>query len=221
MNTTTEETIDKVDTRKLSNGQFRLRFRLSNEAVDTVNEALNEAYEQTHYRTDGTRLDLLAMSFLAGPRPSLALGHPAEGRERFLVRLYPDQYETVRLALDRARCDTSTDSQALVLIADEFLRQSRGATVRRASSSASAQFVHSRLDVPLDGCHERVADARSENACTASEGRGPEEKKRLSTRAERPENADEHVNFGPATVRRARRELETAKWQRENPRARR
>ncbi len=108
-----------VDTRHLKSGQFRLRFRLSEQAHEIVSLALS----MTEYRHTGVALDAIAMSFHAGHPTSLTLSSPAAGAKRLLVRLFQDQFECVRLALDTARQDEQTDADALLTICARFLAQ--------------------------------------------------------------------------------------------------
>lgn len=61
------------------------------------------------------------MSFHAGHPASLTLTSPATGSKRLLVRLFPDQYENVRSALDIARAHVETDEDALYYICASFL----------------------------------------------------------------------------------------------------
>ena len=114
----------KVDARRLKNGQVRLRFRLSRSALHTVNEAIHLAYIEVGYCSWGALLDLIATSFQAGPPPRERWPHAA-GRERFRVKLYDDQYENVRCGLDYARSSAGSDTEALVLMAEQFLQEYR------------------------------------------------------------------------------------------------
>lgn len=109
--------IERVDTRVLESGQIRLRFRLTEEAHELVTLALCA----TPYGHTGAALDAIATSYHAGHPTSLTLGSPAVGGRRFLVRLFPDQYENVRSALDLARDTTATDANALVLMCAAFV----------------------------------------------------------------------------------------------------
>lgn len=106
-----------VDCRQLKSGQYRLRFRLARPAYDLITLALS----MTGYRHTGAALDAVAMSFHAGHPTSLMLGSPAAGSKRLLARLFPDQFENVRSALDIARDTTATDADALVLMCAAFV----------------------------------------------------------------------------------------------------
>ena len=108
-----------VDTRHLKSGQVRLRFRLSEKAKDIVSIALST----TPYGHSGAALDAIAMSYLAGGPASHPLGIPAAGSKRLLVRLFPDQYECVRCALDIIRQWVATDADSLVIMCIAFLAQ--------------------------------------------------------------------------------------------------
>jgi hypothetical protein len=115
MNETVRE---EVDTRQLKSGQYRLRFRLREEAYELVNTALS----LTCYQHSGAALDAISLSFLAGHPTLPALGSPASGSKRLLVRLWPDQFECVRSALDIARLSAACDADALNLICAAFLK---------------------------------------------------------------------------------------------------
>jgi hypothetical protein len=108
-----------VDTRHLKSGQVRLRFRLTEKAKDIVSIALST----TPYGHSGAALDAIAMSYLAGGPASHPLGIPAAGSKRLLVRLFPDQYECVRCALDILRRWAATDAEALVTMCLAFLAE--------------------------------------------------------------------------------------------------
>ena len=106
-----------VDTRHLKSGQFRVRFRLSEQAHEIVSLALS----MTPYSHTGAALDAVATSYHAGHPASLTLSSPAAGAKRLLVRLFQDQHENVRSALDLARDTAATDADALALICAVFV----------------------------------------------------------------------------------------------------
>lgn len=106
-----------VDTREYSNGMHRMRFRLSDAAYDIVQQALS----LSPYEHLGASLDAIAMNALTGPLAVLKDGIPAVGRNRWVVTMFPDQYECVRHALDDAG-EFPTDADALVLICLMFIR---------------------------------------------------------------------------------------------------
>ena len=108
---------NRVDTKQLESGQYRLRFRLSDEAHKIVCLAL----AMTPYTYPGSALDGIATNYLSGNPAVAPLGIPATGSKRLLVRLWPDQYECVRTALDVAREHASTDADALYFICASFL----------------------------------------------------------------------------------------------------
>ena len=109
----------RVDTRQLKSGQVRLRFRLSDEAHNLVSDALS----MTPYDYSNAALDAIAMNFHAGGPAVAPLGIPATGSKRLLVRLYPDQYENVRSALDYAHEWVDTDAEGLLLICSSFVAE--------------------------------------------------------------------------------------------------
>lgn len=106
-----------VDTRLMKRtGQYRLRFRLSDDAYGIVTQALSLApYDDT-----GASLDAVCMNSLSGSPAVAPHGIPAVGRKRLLVRLFPDQYQCLRDALDHAG-EFSTDADALLHICRQFL----------------------------------------------------------------------------------------------------
>ena len=106
----------RVDTRRLKSGMYRLRFRLSDEAYDIVQEALSVS----PYDHDSASLDVVATNALAGSPAAPEGGFPATGRRRWSVRLYKDQYEQVRTALDHAG-EFPSDADALVYICRQFI----------------------------------------------------------------------------------------------------
>lgn len=108
----------KVDARILKSGKIRLRFKLSEEALAKV----KEAFEMTGFKYPCSSLDAICLDFLAGAPSSLSLDSPAEGSERFLVRLHRDQYETFKSALQNAgKYSPRSDSEALVMICECFI----------------------------------------------------------------------------------------------------
>lgn len=114
------ESVNNVDTRYLKSGQIRLRFKLSEWAYGITNIALS----LTEYKFKNSSLEAISLSYIAGSPSPLSLDHPAQGSRRFLVKLYPDQYEVVREALNSARQFVNSDAEALNLIGLSFLAES-------------------------------------------------------------------------------------------------
>ncbi len=107
----------RVDTRLMRRtGQYRLRFRLTDDAMCIVTEALS----LTGYSDTGVALDAIAMNSLAGSPAVAGDGNPVVGRARWLAKLFPDQYQVVRDALDHAG-EFSSDADALVYICRQFI----------------------------------------------------------------------------------------------------
>lgn len=125
----------RVDTRVYKRtGQYRLRFWLTDEAVDLVKTAMLI----TFYENDGAAVDAICMSFHAGNPAFAPLGIPARGSNRFLVKLWPDQYENVRAALDFAGEYLESDEDALVVIATTFmLAESTGKMLRQQTKKST------------------------------------------------------------------------------------
>jgi len=65
------------------------------------------------------------MNYMAGAPAVPSPGIPASGTNRMLIRLFPDQYECVRSALDLAGCGLESDEAALLKIATVFLYQEK------------------------------------------------------------------------------------------------
>jgi len=115
------EVTKSVDARVLKNGKTRLRFRLSPEGLAELDQALTLAKLITGYETKGALLEVVAMSYLSGNSKCSELDYPHKGRERVLIRLFPDQYSMVRLALNQARIGSNSDAEALLKICREFV----------------------------------------------------------------------------------------------------
>ncbi len=112
------ELSNSVDTRFLKSGKIRLRFKLSDYAFEIV----NCAFDLTDCKYSNTSLDYISMNFLSGfPQKYYKLKYPIQGNIRFLVRVYPDQYESIRLALDVAREPYKSDAEALVSMCLYFI----------------------------------------------------------------------------------------------------
>ena len=110
--------IPDVDTRILKSGQIRPRFKLNESSMALVKHAL----ELTGYKYPNSALDAVCLSYVAWyPFRIEKLVSPATGKERFIVRLYPEQYQVVRMALDLARQHVTCDADALALICSCFI----------------------------------------------------------------------------------------------------
>lgn len=106
-----------VDTRKLKTGQYRLRFRLNENALKIVKHALS----MTDYKSPNASLDAICMNYLAS---GILAGYQCrnmQGDNRLIVRLFPDQYELVREALNTANETFHSDTDSLVNICQGFL----------------------------------------------------------------------------------------------------
>lgn len=75
----------------------------------------------TGYRYDHNSLEAICMNFLASKPMKISLDNPAEGTMRFLVKLFPEEYEIIRSALDEASEFTKSDAEALVMICNLFI----------------------------------------------------------------------------------------------------
>lgn len=139
------KTSKKVDARKLKNGMYRLRFRLTDSALGIVESAMTLARSKHGCKYKNWELDIVAMNYLSGCPEDPQLPCPANGRNRFLVRLFPDQFETIRLALDEGLKHSSTDSEALLLIAKYFLESEDDSL-----QTSSCKYLHSTFDTEFD-----------------------------------------------------------------------
>lgn len=101
-----------VDKRILGSGKTRLRFKLDEISHRIVIEALKHTAERYQH----VALDYLCIEFQATYELKFTLNGSSKGNQRFLVRLYPDQYECVRSALNLARHHAESDEDALTLI---------------------------------------------------------------------------------------------------------
>ena len=110
-----------VDTRLLSNGKRRMRFRLSTSAKSKVEMAMEAVKSPPTFCTKGSQLDIIALDFMSGSKYKIDVPCASQGPERLLVRLFPDQYQLVRMALDLGREIADTDADSLVLMAETFL----------------------------------------------------------------------------------------------------
>lgn len=108
-----------VDTRKLKTGMYRLRWRLNKSALDTV----MCAFKVSGYAHSCAALEAVCMNYISNDQSRSHTTGSAKGELRFLLRLYPDQYEIVREALDMAGAVTSCDEDALVTICRNFLKE--------------------------------------------------------------------------------------------------
>ena len=107
-----------VDTRYLKSGKVRLRFKVSGTAIPLIAKALKLAgYQYNH-----CALDAICQDYISRDELKFTANKSFQGAERFLINLYPDQYESVRTALDLARDDTKSDADALVFICCTFLK---------------------------------------------------------------------------------------------------
>lgn len=126
-----------VDTRELKSGLIRLRFRLDRHALRVVNRAI----ALTGFRYPHSALDAICLSYLSGAPSSLTLDFPAQGPERFLVKLYREQYEVVRTALDEAKEQVRSDEDALLLMCKCFIAaELKHPTVEKQSSALTETF---------------------------------------------------------------------------------
>ena len=110
---------NSVDTRVLSSGLVRLRFKLSDRAHKVVSEALR----LTQANHPNTALERVCMEYLATPCTEPHNSN-AKGSHRLLVKLYAEQYDLVREALDSAKDKNSTDEDALTYMCQIFLNDS-------------------------------------------------------------------------------------------------
>ena len=107
-----------MDKRILKTGYIRLRFKLSEKSYQTIQNAI----KQSKAKFDHVGLDLISLDFISGNNlPSIIKGKVI-GNKRFLVRLYPDQYETLMIAFEIAKEHVTSDEEALVVVCKSFLK---------------------------------------------------------------------------------------------------
>lgn len=107
-----------LDTRHLKSGQIRLRFKLSQQAYDSVLYALS----LTGYKHSNAALDAISINCLSAYPFKTRLKYSAVGSQRFLVKLHPDQYEVVLSALNLALSHSETYADALTLVCVWFIK---------------------------------------------------------------------------------------------------
>lgn len=110
---------DEVDTRHLKSGKVRLRFKLSEDSFSIMHQAMKLIKSQY----DHVCLDYVCVQYLSCTPRKLKLPQPCSGSKRKLFSLHKDQYETIRLALDRARGIVNNDAGALTLICTHIFGQ--------------------------------------------------------------------------------------------------
>lgn len=111
-----------VDTRHYSDGRTRLRFRLTAEQSAVVDQALISAYSISSTLSEGKALCDICLDFISSESGSHSLRSSPGKQTRRLFRLYQDQYEVVRAALNRAREFTRDDAAALAAICQRFVK---------------------------------------------------------------------------------------------------
>lgn len=122
-----------VDTRLLRTGLVRLRFHLTAEQYETLDAALARAYKLSHTLAEHKALSDICLSYVSeqptAPAGSLAVSlfpGPGQSKRRRLFKLFPDEYELIRFALDEARKHFSEpdDTRALALVCSSFIKGS-------------------------------------------------------------------------------------------------
>lgn len=106
-----------MDKRILKSGYIRLRFKLSDEYHQIVQKAIKLSKAKFNH----VALDLISLDFISGNSLSSISKGKAIGNTRFLVKLYPDQYETLMIAFEMAKECVDTDEEALVAICGSFI----------------------------------------------------------------------------------------------------
>lgn len=112
-----------VDTRVLKNGMTRLRFRFIPKQLEIVESAVTSALAITGFKSEAAALDIVCLDYLSGSPGVPSLSGLVKGTTvRRLFRLFPDQYEVVRAALDLGHhVGCVSDTQALTEICRSFL----------------------------------------------------------------------------------------------------
>ena len=138
-----------VDTRYLKSGQIRLRFKLNQSAYRQIVHAMY----LTGYVHPNAALDAMALNCVTCYPFSIATNkYTAVGKQRLSIRLYPDQYKIVRMALDAARWHVKTDEDALLLLSNWFtesekIKYPNDEKVTKKSSCFLRKLVDRKLEV--------------------------------------------------------------------------
>ena len=104
-----------MDTRKLSTGHTRVRFKLSNKAYETVTSAI----KATKRDYPNSAIELIALNSISGVPAGLCA--ETKGRNRLLVKLHPEQYENFKCAMNSALYDYSSPEDAITAMSSYFL----------------------------------------------------------------------------------------------------
>ena len=108
----------KVDTRFLKSGMVRLRWKLNSNASKLLNQTLikTEILKPEH------ALEAICLSYISteSTLPPTIIPQNPVGKNRIKIVLFPDQYEVVRFALDRARMYYKNDAEAVIGICISF-----------------------------------------------------------------------------------------------------
>lgn len=104
-----------MDTRKLSTGYTRVRFKLSKKAYETVNSAITA----TKRNYPNSAIELIALNSISGVPAGLCT--ETKGRNRLLVKLHPEQYENLKCAMESALYDYSSPEDAITAMSTYFL----------------------------------------------------------------------------------------------------
>lgn len=110
--------VNGLDARQLKSGHIRLRFKLSQQAYDSVLYAIS----LTGYKHSNAALDAISINCLSAYPFKTRLKYSAMGSQRFLVKLHPDQYEVVLDALKLAVQHTESYADALALMCIWFIK---------------------------------------------------------------------------------------------------
>lgn len=112
-----------MDKRVLQTGLIRLRFKLHQKAHMVITHAVS----LVGCKYPHTALETICLDFLVGTTTTTTTTtttkKSAVGTSRFLVRLYPEQYEVFQLAMDEAKNRGQCEEDALFHICKNFINQ--------------------------------------------------------------------------------------------------
>lgn len=107
----------RVDKRHLKSGKTRLRFKLNESALNTVNRAI----KMVGLPRNNQSLEAICLSAITGFATDCKKVKPADGYNRLLFQFFPDEYEVIESALEQFAAGKYTDAQALLLICESYL----------------------------------------------------------------------------------------------------
>jgi len=107
-----------VDIRQYQSGMIRLRFKMSGSATKIV----DKAFSLTGYRYRHSALEAICLEYLSTDVPKLPnLSFICRGKNRVIIKLYPNQLEIFNEVFDEIKKKTKNDTDSLVVLSKWFL----------------------------------------------------------------------------------------------------